>query len=338
MTVSGGTQDDRRISQYTEQNMSTRAWLDEIPQGRLIGSYTCGLPGPLILAVGGIHGNEPSGPRAIKAFLDMLHTQCPLMTGTVLGLLGNIKASAANQRYLDKDLNRCFRADYVAGADRELLGAEGPELYELAAILHRLQDEFEDVCFVDCHTTSAPTMPYLSINAHPLSIQLAHRFPLNNVIGLQQSIPGCFAEYCNKLDFRGFTFEAGQHLGAAAFNNQMALLWLLLVYSGALHSRDLVNLRHYERMLSLDTPDLRRSFRLLSHYRITEGEDFVMQPGFSNFAYVQKGARLAVNRFGDICSPDDGYLLMPLYQKKGDDGFFLLEEESSLSPRATEMA
>ena len=48
--------------------------------------------------------------------------------------------------------------------------------------------------------------------------------------------------------------------------------------------------------------------------------------------------RVACNRFGEILSPADGYLLMPLYQKKGDDGFFLLEEESSLAPRAAAMA
>jgi succinylglutamate desuccinylase len=194
-----------------------------------------------------------------------------------------------------------------------------------------VRDEFEDVCFVDCHTTSAQTIPYLSINVHPLSIQLAHRFPLNSVIGLQQSIPGCLTEYCNKLDFRGFTFEAGQHQSAAAYSNQVAMLWLMLVYSGALNKHDLKTFRHYEKMLGVETPVNKRSFRLISHYLIKDGEDFKMRPGFRNFDFVAHAAHLADNRYGPIVSPTEGYLLMPLYQQKGHDGFFLLEEESSYS-------
>jgi succinylglutamate desuccinylase len=309
--------------------VNSMAWKDEIPAERLLGYYTCGLPGPLILAIGGIHGNEPNGPRAIKAFVNMLEAQQPLITGTFLGLMGNIRASNANQRYIDKDLNRCFVPGYVTAANADLLGHEAGELRQLAQILHRVKQDFEDVCFVDCHTTSAQTIPYISVNAHPPSIQLANRFPLNNVIGLQQSIPGCFTEYGNALDFRGFTFEAGQHQSAAAYSNQVAMLWLLLVYAGALSKHDLKTFRHYEKLLGVETPTHRRSFRLLSHYRIKDGEDFVMRPGFRNFDHVRAHAHLADNRYGPIFAPADGYVLMPLYQKQGNDGFFLLEEESN---------
>lgn len=309
--------------------MNRLKWTDDIPSERLLGYYTSGLPGPLILAVGGIHGNEPNGPRAIRAFVNMLHAQAPLISGTFLGVLGNVRASAENQRYIDRDLNRCFLATHVATGHSSQLGHEAGELHALARILHRLRDDFEDICFVDCHTTSAQTMPYLSINVHPSSIQLAHRFPLNCVIGLQKGIPGCLTEYCNSLEFRGFTFEAGQHLSAAAYSNQVAMLWLLLVYCGALSKHDLPTYRHYEKLLGVETPPTKRSFRLLSHYRIKDGENFVMRPGFRNFDYVTRSTHLADNRDGPIYSPDEGYILMPLYQKKGNDGFFLLEEEGA---------
>ncbi len=318
--------------------MNSLTWLEEIPPERLLGYYSCGLPGPLVLAVGGIHGNEPNGPRAIRAFVNMLHTQQPLISGTFLGLLGNIRASTEHQRYIDKDLNRCFIPGYVTAANATLLGHEADELREIAQILHRLRHDFEDVCFVDCHTTSAQTIPYLSLNVHPLSIQLANRFPLNNVIGLQRSIPGCLTEYCNALDFRGFTFEAGQHVSAAAYSNQVAMLWLMLVYSGALSKHDLKTFRHYEKLLGVETPKHKRSFRLLSHYRIKDGEGFVMRPGFRNFDYVPAKAHLADNRYGPILSPAAGYLLMPLYQKQGSDGFFLLEEETGIHALSPPMA
>lgn len=311
--------------------MNMLTWKDEIPPERLLGYYTSGLPGPLILAVGGVHGNEPNGPRAIRAFVSMLRAQMPLISGTFLGIVGNVRAYAENQRYVDRDLNRCFVPANVAAGHSSLLGHEASELHEVTKILHRARDDFEDVCFVDCHTTSAQTMPYLSINVHPPSIQLAHRFPLNSVIGMQKSIPGCLTEYCNSLEFRGFTFEAGQHQSAAAFSNQVAMLWLLLVYSGALSKHDLPAYRHYEKLLGVETPATKRSFRLLSHYSIKEGENFVMRPGFRNFDYVTRHTHLADNRYGPIHAPDEGFILMPLYQKKGNDGFFLLAEEGSFA-------
>jgi succinylglutamate desuccinylase len=55
-----------------------------------------------------------------------------------------------------------------------------------------------------------------------------------------------------------------------------------------------------------------------------------MKRSFENFDYVEKGTLLATNRYGDVLASSDGYLLMPLYQVQGDDGFFLLEEETEL--------
>ena len=305
------------------------AWREKIAGERTIGSYSCGLPGPLILAVSGIHGNEPSGARAIKTFLSLLNTQMPQISGAVLGIVGNVQASTENRRYLDKDLNRCFLPDLMAGGAPALLGAEARELKELVHLLHQLQTEYEDVCFIDCHTTAAQTIPYLSSNSHPDSLQLANRFPLNNVIGLQQTIPGGFSEYCNTLNFRGFRVEAGQHLSASAFSNQVAMLWLMLVYAGALRRKQLTSFQHYEQMLALDTPHHKQIYRLISHYPLQDDEEFRMNQGFRNFDYVQKSALLATNRHGDIVAATDGYLLMPLDQEKADNGFCLLAEENA---------
>ncbi|MES2625068.1 MAG: succinylglutamate desuccinylase/aspartoacylase family protein [Pseudomonadota bacterium] len=311
-------------------NSSNMAWLQNVAAERIVGSYSCGLPGPLILAVAGIHGNEPSGVKAIRAFLEMLKSQAPLIAGTFLGLVGNLRACSRKQRYVDADLNRCFLPELINAKSADGIGAEAQELAELTYILAQLGNQYEDICFIDCHTTSALTTPYISINVHTESLQLANRFPLNNVIGLQEAIPGCFAEYCNKLNYRGFTFEAGQHLSAAAFINQIAMLWLTLVYSGALRKQDLKNFQHYEQILAVDSLTRKRTYRLLVHYRIEDGEEFRMKSGFENFDYVRQDTLLATNRYGDVNASSDGYLLMPLYQEHGDDGFFLLEEENEV--------
>jgi len=60
-------------------------------------------------------------------------------------------------------------------------------------------------------------------------------------------------------------------------------------------------------------------------YKIDEEEDFVMEPGFTNFQRIFKGQVLAKNNKGDVLSPVDGNIFMPLYQKQGNDGFFIVQ-------------
>jgi succinylglutamate desuccinylase len=51
-----------------------------------------------------------------------------------------------------------------------------------------------------------------------------------------------------------------------------------------------------------------------------------MNTGFENFDPVKKGQVLAVDKNGPIRAVESGLILMPLYQKLGDDGFFLGRE------------
>ena len=50
-----------------------------------------------------------------------------------------------------------------------------------------------------------------------------------------------------------------------------------------------------------------------------------MKPGFVNFEKISKGEIVATNKDGEIRSPKSGYIFMPLYQKLGDEGFFVVK-------------
>ena len=65
---------------------------------------------------------------------------------------------------------------------------------------------------------------------------------------------------------------------------------------------------------------------LIMVHSIKEGDDFVMIPGYKNFNTVEKGEVLAHDKNGPIKAQEDGLVLMPLYQKQGDDGFFLIKK------------
>jgi len=48
-----------------------------------------------------------------------------------------------------------------------------------------------------------------------------------------------------------------------------------------------------------------------------------MKSGFNNFAPITGGDVLAFDKDGSVCAEESGVLLMPLYQRLGDDGYFI---------------
>ena len=105
---------------------------------RIIGSFE-GDEGPLIIAIGGMHGNEPAGVKAISIVLDELQQAAKnqadfRFNGTFIGLLGNEKAVEAGVRYIDKDLNRLWEGPTtraILNKPFNQLSAEEQELVEL---------------------------------------------------------------------------------------------------------------------------------------------------------------------------------------------------------------
>ena len=51
---------------------------------------------------------------------------------------------------------------------------------------------------------------------------------------------------------------------------------------------------------------------------------FLMNPGWASFRTVAANQALGVDRDGPVLAPEQGRLLMPLYQPTGSDGFFLM--------------
>ncbi len=88
-----------------------------------------------VLVVAGTHGNERNAPWLLEHWRQ--HPESLQRHGLELELvLGNPAAHARNQRYLERDLNRCFAPELLAdgsqtGADlqraRELVARHGPE-------------------------------------------------------------------------------------------------------------------------------------------------------------------------------------------------------------------
>ena len=72
-------------------------------------------PGPHVVIVGGTHGNEPGGVKAIVELHRAFESgKVSLNQGKISFLLGNPNAYEKDVRYIDHDLNRHFIRRYAS--------------------------------------------------------------------------------------------------------------------------------------------------------------------------------------------------------------------------------
>jgi succinylglutamate desuccinylase len=76
------------------------------------------------------------------------------------------------------------------------------------------------------------------------------------------------------------------------------------------------------RLLETRRADLPRLTEVVSRHAITPEDAFRMEPGFRNLDYARPDQLLARDRAGEIRAPQEGVVVLPLYQKDGNDGFF----------------
>lgn len=135
-------------------------------------------PGDADLAVVcNMHGDEPTGARAISRFLE----QSPDFERAVKFVVANPPASVTHRRFLDADMNRVFPGDPGAD-DRER---------RLAA---HLLAETADCDTVSFHTTHATPEPVAFVTAgHPRSLEIVSRLPVTYVVNESSVVDGSFS-------------------------------------------------------------------------------------------------------------------------------------------------
>jgi succinylglutamate desuccinylase len=284
------------------------------------------MPGPTLLVVGGMHGNEPAGIVAARRVLDRLRRLEGPFRGDLVALVGNTRALDRGVRYIDKDLNRQWLPEIV-----ERLRASGsPGCAEDAEMLELLEhidtatvNARGPVIFVDMHTSSAEGAPFVTIGDTLRNRTFALNFPLPVILGLEEQIDGALLEYMNNLGYTTFGFEGGQHQSEAAIAYKEAALLLALVFSGAIDREQLEEFDALYDMLDSGRLGQPRIVEVLYRHAIVPEDEYVMQAGFTNFDRVKKGQLLGMDRWGLVRSPIDGMVLLPLYQGQGSDGFFI---------------
>lgn len=293
---------------------------------RVIGTYTSGHEGPLLFLSGSVHGNEPSGFLALHSVMDTLHQHKPNIKGTIVAITGNTAALKEGVRYIDEDLNRTWTRSNVASGEKD--SSEKREMFEIIDFLNEQEASlnYTKRYFLDCHTTSAETPPFISVQEVNDNDDWAHHFPVYIIRGFSDIVSGCIDHYLSRSGITGYVFEAGQHDADSSLVNQEGIIWLVIAEAMELNFADIGGepemLQHFRK-----ASKGQKTFSISYRHNLESGDEFKMEPGFRNFDKVTKGQLLAVHNGEEVKSQWDAYIHMPLYQSQGNDGFFIIEEE-----------
>lgn len=292
----------------------------------------------MLLAFGSMHGNEPAGARAIELVYKMLEVE-PITNedfkyrGSFVGMIGNIQAIEAGERYLDRDLNRSWTLENalrVMSADIRHLQHEDLEMRQIIDTVHGLIAELRPskIIVLDLHTTSSYGGIFTLPTDDQESLAIAKELYAPVIKGMLHGIKGTVLHYFNTANLgvptTALAFESGQHEEKLSINRAIAAIVNCMRTIGAIEP-DHVEHQH-DKILVEYSKSLPKVAELVTKYGIKNGGAFVMKPDFKNFQSVEKGQELAYDDDQLVLAPDDGLILMPLYQKRGEDGFFLIRE------------
>lgn len=296
-----------------------------VSMDRILGKIKGDIIGPTIVFFAGIHGNETAGVFAIKEVLKNLTP--PNIKGNIYAISGNLKALEQNQRYIDEDLNRLWTKEHIEALKfKEHFNSEEAEQLELFQLLEDIiNSNSGPFYFIDFHTTSSKTLPFITINDTLINRNFAKLFPVPIVLGIEEYLKGPLLSYINDLGYLSLGFESGQHTEKEAISNCISFMYLVLVFTSAMAIDKVIGYAIHYNQLQMQSKNLDNIFEIVYLYRINEGEDFKMKAGFKSFQRIKKRTVLAFSNTVRVTSKYNGRLFMPLYQVQGQEGFFIIK-------------
>ncbi len=304
---------------------------------RIILDYNGDHPGPLLIVFGAMHGNEPAGVKALELMAKMLEVE-PITNpdftfcGNMLGLIGNFRAYNEGKRYINRDLNRQWIKADIDQFKYDSYESLTPEQVEIIENLEIIEDYIlrlkpEKIIVLDLHTTSSKGGIFTICTDDPESIKIAVELHAPVIKGLLSGLQGTSLHYFTTENLGiptvGLTFESGQHDEALSVNRAIAALTNCMRTIGCVKAEHIEN--QHDSILIEYSRDLPKVAELIYRKDIKDSPYFEMLPDYQNFQKVYKGEIVAKDSDGDVEIIEDSHILMPLYQKQGEDGFFLIK-------------
>lgn len=305
-----------------------------ISNERIIGDVGPHSAHTLIVCFAGIHGNETGGVKALEKIFNTLSSKKEKVKGRFIGIKGNLKALNTGQRYIEEDLNRLWSDEFIHIARNH--SHDHPEFEELAALCDTIDsinlDDYRQKIFIDLHGTSADNGIFVIVKDYKESAFIVDNLHSPVLLRLHDSLHNTTVPYMAEHGFISLGFEGGKIGSAETIENHRLIMWQILLQTGLIDEEQIPEEVLNYQVLNEFSSKLPKYLKLDYCHKIKEGDNFEMLPGFANYDYIKKGDLLAKDKHGEIRSQHDGYMLMPLYQKEGNDGFFIISETDITEP------
>ena len=260
-------------------------------------------PGAHVVIVGGTHGNEPGGVKAIvelhRAFgCDKVR----LNQGKISFLLGNPKAYEKDVRYIDHDLNRHFKK-------REASSVEGQRALEIKSFL---KDNDDIKALLDLHSVSIGDFKLLVYTKDDTDkIEFAMKVsavPLHFIF-YPEHMPGTLIEAASNHGIRGLIVECGNHYATQAIETARLHIYNFLIHH---HLIDEGN------MTQETTPASITFYESIQAITPHAGFRFSIKD-IKTGTKLSKGQKFAADDHGDHVAPQDCYVVVPSRVVKATD-------------------
>ena len=289
---------------------------------RVIGNYHSNNEKTIIF-IAAIHGNETSGLNALKKFFFEIENTQTKINGTVIGLIGNLSALTQNKRKIEQDMNRMWTLKQI---NSKSLNQDKKELLILKDLIDKIisQKKKQNICIIDLHNTSVANGVFTIVNNNKeKNIAACLKIPIIN--NLFNKVKGSLVEYYNSQNVTSIVFEGGAIGDPASINNHEAGIWKILEKKNIISPQSIP--KRVKENITKMTEFAKKNngvYKVNYIHRIKTNDDFLMHPNMSNFQPIKKGQIIAEDKNGPIKSNTTGYLLMPLYQEQGEEGFYIV--------------
>ncbi|WP_431135122.1 aspartoacylase [Psychroserpens mesophilus] len=306
---------------------ATKKTISHLSEDRIFYSQNNDVNGTTLICIGGIHGNEPAGVYGLQKVISDIVVNDTKIKGNFYALIGNINALKASVRYQDFDLNRLWTKDEIESLCDEDDYYEFEEQKEQCELYNTIKTicntNHGDFIFVDLHTTSSPTVPFITISDSLNNRTIASKFHIPIVLGIEEYLDGPLLSFINEFGHVSIGFEAGQHDDENSVLYCEAFIWMMMEKIGIVSKHEF-NYKAISKILNIESG----FYEIVYRHSLSESNQFKMKPGFKNFVSVMKHQSLANDGISEIKSPFNGLIFMPLYQKQGEDGFFIVRKLS----------
>lgn len=298
---------------------------------RIITHHKADESGPVFIALAGMHGNESYGVAALRKVDEYLEKSGGILHGEWLGIAANLSALKNRVRFVHEDMNRIWFPSIVDKIRRskpsQIESSERREIKSMLEIIDPyLSQKNREIVFVDLHSFSAPGGLFVITPRNSENQKKMAGLSVPLIFGIDDTLRGTALRYFYDQGHLSMAFEGGGHHETRTLYNMVSYLMLLSERFDLINPKAIDGYELFREQIQKEASHLPNRVELVYQHIIEPGDNFVMLPGFENFQPIKKGQWLADDRNGQIKSPEDGYMLMPLYQKQGNDGFFIVRE------------